>query len=305
MRRPLLLGILLLAARVASADSAPPVIEHVPVTRSAPGRTITLSAKITDESETFAPTLYFRAAGAKKWSMRGLTPRGGRFEAELEVNGDVEYWLEVYDEYGNGPTQSGSDAKPHRVTVKAEKAAAPAADTAPPLVTHTPVERVRDGEPVEISAHIVDPSGVFAPTLYHRAPGTQPYTSLPLTGTGGTYAARVAAPKGLEYWLEAYDELGNGPTRRGTPEAPYVVRAGTPSPSPEPVVQVTPAALPVQAPESSETTVEVFDPMRTAWIVGGAAVGGALVAGTVAAIMAAQQPDYGRLLVVTDPGRRR
>ena len=51
----------LAAPAVAMAeDTTPPVIRHTPLTKANKGDQVTISAVMEDESEIFAPTLYFR-----------------------------------------------------------------------------------------------------------------------------------------------------------------------------------------------------------------------------------------------------
>lgn len=96
-----------------------------------------------------------------------------------------------------------------------------AEDTRPPVITHTPVATAAPGEDVVITASIEDESEVFAPTLYFRAPGASSYTSAALARRDGVYTATVPAATDLEYWIEAYDEYGNGPAREGAPDRPH------------------------------------------------------------------------------------
>jgi len=106
-----------------------------------------------------------------------------------------------------------------------------AADMDPPVIKHVALKEAQKGQPVEISAKFADPSGVFQPMLYFRSAtgmGGGGYTPLPMVESGGQHAATVpagAVVDRVEYYLEAFDGMGNGPARSGSPEKPHVVRA--------------------------------------------------------------------------------
>lgn len=125
--------ILASTALVARAeDTQPPLINHTPVAKAMKGDSVTISAQMEDESEIFAPTLYFRYPGARGYSSVAMTRKGDAFVANVQATADIEYWIEAYDEFGNGPTREGSPDRPHRVGV-AEKAAAPKVAKADPV----------------------------------------------------------------------------------------------------------------------------------------------------------------------------
>lgn len=103
-----------------------------------------------------------------------------------------------------------------------------AADHEPPAIEHVPLSRAARGSPVEIEAVISDPSGVFAPQVLARSVGTRRYFAFPMEDRGGgAFAATLPqsffAGGAFEYFIEAYDELGNGPARAGSPEKPVKV----------------------------------------------------------------------------------
>ncbi|MEM7675527.1 MAG: hypothetical protein AAF449_05940 [Myxococcota bacterium] len=137
-----------------------------------------------------------------------------------------------------------------------------AADRAPPIIHHKPlVEAVRNA-PLIIEATIVDPSGVFAPTIFLRRVGELQYDSIQmqekLRGETRVFVAELPPQRvanDFEYFVEAFDTEGNGPARRGTPEVPLRVRlvaapplstvppvAEVPSSS-EPIITVTPTEV--------------------------------------------------------------
>ena len=137
-----------LAAPARAADTAPPVIEHTPVTNAPPGsKWVPIFAKVTDESK-FFPQVFFRYGPGdyqKPLDMKAVKGQKSQFGANVPVKGDVmEYYLEAYDELGNGPARSGDPEKPWRVETgsaplaKAAQPPAPKPDPAPIAATPPP-----------------------------------------------------------------------------------------------------------------------------------------------------------------------
>jgi hypothetical protein len=132
MTRPCVAALLaiLFSASARAADTAAPVIEHTPVT-SAPGgsKWVQIFAKVTDESK-FFPQVFFRYGSGdyqKPLDMKAVKGQKNQFGVNVPVKGDVlEYYLEAYDELGNGPGRSGDPDKPWHVDVGEVRPAAPA-----------------------------------------------------------------------------------------------------------------------------------------------------------------------------------
>ncbi len=122
-----------------------------------------------------------------------------------------------------------------------------APDKKPPAITHVRVESAPHGAPIAIRAKIEDASAVFAPTLMFRIRGTTEFDAIELKKKGAEYEAAIPAEQvtaDLEYFIEAFDEQGNGPARVGSPEKPNVVRVYRPgADTPEP--ELVPKPLPL------------------------------------------------------------
>ena len=122
---------------------------------------------------------------------------------------------------------------------RAKKAAV--ADTDAPVITHTPLSTCpssADGSVLacEVTAEIVDESGVFDPTLLIRLYGATAYDRVVMkAGPEAPSLYRAEIPRTLvaagdvEYLIEAFDLLGNGPARVGQEETPLLVTRPTPS----------------------------------------------------------------------------
>jgi hypothetical protein len=133
MLAALLLAALLLAPAGAQAagkkaasggDTTPPKITHTAVDEAPAGKVLTVSATITDESEIFEPTLYYRAAGTKRFLSASMSKGAGSVYTatipEVAMTGVVEYFIEAYDVNGNGPARFASDKVPHKIKTRSE-----------------------------------------------------------------------------------------------------------------------------------------------------------------------------------------
>src|SRR6267378_2914229 len=90
-------------------------------------------------------------------------------------------------------------------------------DGEPPQLAHqAPAPGIR-GQRLNVAAHATDANGVFGPVLYVRKKGMG----------SGDYAVDVPAAltnvEALEYYIEAWDMAGNGPSRAGSAEQPLFV----------------------------------------------------------------------------------
>lgn len=131
--------------------------------------------------------------------------------------------------------------------------AARAEDTEPPKITFTPVTTAKKGAPVHITAKITDESKFF-PQVFYRYAGGQYEKAIDMKKGKGKDVFEAAIPyktEKLEYYLECYDELGNGPARAGDPDAPFKITLGDGGGASKPSVLAPP---PVPANRSSGTT---------------------------------------------------
>lgn len=189
--------------------------------------------------------------------------------------------------------------------------AARAADVTPPLISHTQVGEVPENQAFLVRATIEDDSAVFAPAVYVRQSGTDDFVSLAMAAKGGgLFVATVPQEMVsgiLEYFIEAFDELGNGPSRSGTPSAPFRVRTFDPNAAPPPAVTTLP---PPSDPEPSSAGTLVTAPSEDDdeggtvfgewwfWTLVGVAVAG----GAAAAVIAVSDSSSGTAqLQVTGP----
>jgi hypothetical protein len=131
-----------------------------------------------------------------------------------------------------------------------------AEDTLPPSIIHEACGEYLKGKPFDIIARFEDESQLFDPKVMYRSSGDSHWKQVAFNKETGSEdfkaTVKVKDLKGtLEYFIEVFDEFGNGPARMGSPEAPIRVE---PSKVPEPCDQVPKAAKQVAVTSGSRTT---------------------------------------------------
>jgi hypothetical protein len=110
-------------------------------------------------------------------------------------------------------------------------AAARADDTSPPVISHAPVSRGEKGRQTPVFARITDDSKIFPQIFFRFGPGSayeKPIDMKPVKGQKSQWGGNLPSPAGnvIEYYIEAYDEFGNGPARAGDPDRPFRIDFG-------------------------------------------------------------------------------
>ena len=98
-----------------NADTAPPVIGFKPCEAFQKDRPFTVVARFADQSELYEPKLVYHLASDKTWKHVNFTRDGELWRATIaknELTGALEYFVEVFDENGNGPSRVGSPDAP-------------------------------------------------------------------------------------------------------------------------------------------------------------------------------------------------
>jgi hypothetical protein len=253
-------------------DGEPPQLTHQPVAAGTRGKPLTVAAHAVDANGVFGPILYVRRRGLGTGDYVPI-----RMIASKIVPGDysvdvpaaltnvegLEYYIEAWDTAGNGPARAGSSEVPMAVAIEEERrvVAAPTLPTnvtikpkgAPPAITHAALTQALKGRSAEINARLVGDTGVQGAAVMFRHAGEKDYRSLPMGNIGGDdYTATIPAAmttSDLEYYVEAFDQYGNGPARSGAPNVPYALR----------VMDAAPAAVPAPAPSSLSRRSRTLD----------------------------------------------
>jgi len=143
------------------------------------------------------------------------------------------------------------------------------ADQNPPRVEHDPQLARTVGAPVLLWFQVKDESALFGVSLFVRSSAEEAWQQVPVVEQqDGWFEGAVSAPPGFAYFFEAYDLHGNGPTRVGTSEMPFVDRSEVgPLSTERPWDPLEPVKPPWLKPPKP-----VIDLRRADWV-GGTAVG--------------------------------
>ena len=148
-------------------------------------------------------------------------------------------------------------------------AAARADDTSPPVISHSPVSRGERGKQTPVFARITDESKIFPQIFFRFGLGSayeKPIDMKPVRGQRNQWGGNLPPPPGnvIEYYIEAYDEFGNGPARAGDPDRPFRIEFGPVQTAQEPTLPLPgPAAAPAGRSRGRVWT----------WLVGGLGLG--------------------------------
>lgn len=103
-----------------------------------------------------------------------------------------------------------------------------------PSIIHIALQEASPGEAARIVAQLRDPSGVFSPVVHHRMDGALEFSSVDMTSVDDVhYAATIPGALvtgSFHCYIEAYDDVGNGPSLAGTEASPLFVRSDAPLP---------------------------------------------------------------------------
>ena len=103
--------------------------------------------------------------------------------------------------------------------------AAPAADLNPPRVGHEPPTAADLQGNWRLWFEVRDESALFGAALYIEAADGQWTTIEPEQVAPEWFEVIIPVKDGLRYFFEVFDEHGNGPTRVGSAEVPFVLKA--------------------------------------------------------------------------------
>jgi hypothetical protein len=111
----MLAAVLILAV---PGDLNPPVVRHEPPANRAKDGSVFLWFEVRDDSDLFGQALFVRAVPGTSWKRVELKPVSpGWFEARLRTSGPFQYFFEVFDDQGNGPSRVGTPQAPFRAPV--------------------------------------------------------------------------------------------------------------------------------------------------------------------------------------------
>ncbi|HBU46879.1 MAG TPA: hypothetical protein DEB46_01090 [Myxococcales bacterium] len=113
---PMMMALVLILA--VPGDLNPPVVRHEPPALRAKDGGVYLWFEVRDDSKLFGQALFVRTGPGDPWRRQELIPVAtGWFEAKLRRPGAFQYFFEVFDEEGNGPSRVGTPQAPFRAPV--------------------------------------------------------------------------------------------------------------------------------------------------------------------------------------------
>ena len=141
----------------------------------------------------------------------------GAFEAALSINPELSL-----------PSSSPKIEAAFKQARRRYRAKVRALDHDPPTLRHTPPVKGTYGSVLTIQATASDASGIKRVVLHHRQAGNRGYSSVTMERrkdrslVASVPALSVIRP-GVEYYIEAWDVLGNGPGLKGSAAKPILV----------------------------------------------------------------------------------
>ena len=123
-----------------------------------------------------------------------------------------------------------------------------AGDAEPPQIVHEPCEQYQKGVSYDVVARFYDESPIFDPkVVFRRGKGKWKNRSFKRQDDSDNFVATIPAKflkKGrLQYFIEVFDENGNGPARFGSTDAPVVLTLGAEAVSCQQVPDTSPVVL--------------------------------------------------------------
>ncbi|MGE0082792.1 MAG: PKD domain-containing protein [Desulfococcaceae bacterium] len=210
-----------------SPDVSPPAITHTPVAQWQENQTIPVTAQVSDPDDSITQVLlFFRIPGTDSSYTQSIMTNTGAdaYAGEIPANQVTSAGVEYYITACNSRqicVSSASASAPHQITVFQNR---------PPVIMHTPVSECMANQPVSIYAQADDPDtgdNVDRVLLYCRIPGTDTYTSVPMTNAGANlYKAVIPAEQvttaGIQYYISAWDTFG-GYAESASAADPYLI----------------------------------------------------------------------------------
>ncbi len=101
-------------------------------------------------------------------------------------------------------------------------------DSTPPEIVVQPLVSVESGNSFSIKAEVKDKSGIDKVTLFYRSTPIDRFSSITMKYVrGDEYSATIPAvsvqPPSINFYIEAFDTRGNGPSRQGSVQNPLMV----------------------------------------------------------------------------------
>jgi hypothetical protein len=217
-----------------SGEGDAPAIAHVPVRKMRPGEDMMIEATITGPHEIARAAVSFRAdTRFGDVSLQGTGPYTYRARVPIARLGRTfNYIIHTSDEAGRVTTWPKTGTSAGFVVVTD--------DEDPPSVAHMPIARAAAAQPIRVTAHVTDPSGVKWVRLRYRAVSQyEDYKTLEMRRVASSDDFEATVPASdvtprfdFMYFIEVMDNAGNGAIYPNLEtDQPYIVvrldRGGT------------------------------------------------------------------------------
>jgi hypothetical protein len=192
---------------------------------------IEISAQILFDEDALSTTatLYYRTIGDTDYQTMAMSEGmddiwSATISAALTEFPGLEFYISANDGFFTSTSPSVDPANnPYSLSI----------DNQPPDISHMPVMQAPAGQPVVISADVIDNTDFLQSVqlFYRIATGTPIYTMLPMNNTmDDTYEATIPGAQmtalGIEYYIKATDNFGVSCTY-GLADLPMFIEAGT------------------------------------------------------------------------------
>lgn len=217
MRIAILAALLLAPLAALADDTKPPSITDVKP--SVKGSSVTVEAKITDETGVMGATVHHRSKGGKVEDTNMVKNEyDDVFKATFPGGPDTEFWIDSSDILGNGPSTYGSSSKPMTASGKAAKAPAAVAAREPePKPAKEPrPEPEPKPEPAEPThhrgggGHKQAKAAAEPPEIEHRKASAQPPEGQDFTVRAKIHSSSSVQVAAIQYRAQGSTTWTNG-----------------------------------------------------------------------------------------------
>jgi len=200
------------------------------------GASLTISAVITDNvfPDLMSAILYYRTKNDSSFQSISMTNSSGNsWEGEIPGTSvqypGIEFYITATDGQASSSLPKGDPSlNPFNVAVLPNEL---------PIITHTVPTIALSGQPVEIAANVTDTTyNLQSVKLYYRKKGEIQYAEIGISVGLTSYEFRESIPAdvvtsdGVEYYIEATDDLGLSSTV-GTADVPLLISPAHSPPS--------------------------------------------------------------------------
>jgi MYXO-CTERM domain-containing protein len=203
------------------AEKNPPQIVHTEIADGqTAGSTITVQATISDATGVASAYLYYRGLGSTGSFTVVSMAQGASNVWSAQIPGPavtspgIEYYIVASDK-NSVPNRATSPTGAPTLLYNFTVVGGAGTDVTPPSISHVAIANGQTaGQPVTITADILDAGGVTAASVYYRTAGSGAYTQTSMARvSGNTWQGQIPASAvttaGVDYYIRATDAANN------------------------------------------------------------------------------------------------